>query len=48
MALLLLPSLTVAQDTAQVRRMFEAGRYQQVIETASEAAPPEAIYNRCA
>ena len=44
MALLLLPSLTVAQDTAQVRRMFEAGRYQQVIETATEAAPPEAIY----
>jgi tetratricopeptide (TPR) repeat protein len=44
MALLLLPSLTVAQDTAQVRRMFEAGQYQQVIETASEAAPPEALY----
>jgi tetratricopeptide (TPR) repeat protein len=44
MALLLLPSLTVAQDTAQVRRMFEAGQYQQVIETAGEAAPPEAIY----
>jgi len=44
MALLLLPSLAVAQDTAQVRRMFEAGQYQQVIETAGEAAPPEAIY----
>ena len=44
MALLLLPSLTVAQDTAQVRRMFEAGQYQQVIEAATEAAPPEAIY----
>ena len=44
MALLLLPSLAVAQDTAQVRRMFEAGQYQQVIETATESAPPEAIY----
>ena len=44
MALLLLPTAAVAQDTAQVRRMFEAGQYQQVIETATEAAPPEAIY----
>lgn len=44
MALLLLPTAAVAQDTAQVRRMFEAGQYQQVIETAADAAAPEAIY----
>jgi tetratricopeptide (TPR) repeat protein len=44
MALLLLPTAAVAQDTAQVRRMFEAGQYQQVIETAAAADAPEAIY----
>jgi tetratricopeptide (TPR) repeat protein len=43
-ALLLLPTAAVAQDTAQVRRMFEAGQYQQVIETAGNADAPEAIY----
>src|SRR5688572_21221954 len=44
MALLLLPSTVAAQDTAQVRRMFEAGQYRQVIETATDAGAPEAIY----
>ena len=43
-ALLLLPIAAVAQDTAQVRRMFEAGQYQQVIEAAGNADAPEAIY----
>ena len=42
--LLLLPSLATAQDTARVRRMFEAGQYQQVIETAADADAPETIY----
>jgi tetratricopeptide (TPR) repeat protein len=42
MALFLFPSVAIAQDTAQVRRMFEAGQYQQVIEAAADA--PEAIY----
>ena len=41
---LLLPSAAFAQDRAAVRRMFEAGQYQQVIESADDAAPPEAIY----
>ena len=44
MALLLLPIAAVAQDTAQVRRMYEAGQYQQVIEAAGAADAPEAIY----
>lgn len=44
MALLLLPTAAVAQDTAQVRRLFEAGQYQQVIESAADADAPEAIY----
>ena len=41
---LLLPSAASAQDGATVRRMFEAGQYQQVIESADEEASPEALY----
>ena len=32
------------QDAADVRRMFEAGRFQQVVESADESAPPAVIY----
>ena len=41
---LLLPSAAFAQDQACVRRMFEAGQYQQVIESADGEASPEALY----
>ena len=41
---LLLPSAASAQDGAAVRRMFEAGQYQQVIEAADDTALPEALY----
>ena len=41
---LLLPSASAAQDGATVRRMFEAGQYQQVIENADGGASPEALY----
>jgi tetratricopeptide (TPR) repeat protein len=41
---LLLPSAASAQDGATVRRMFEAGQYQQVIENADGEASPEALY----
>lgn len=41
---LLLPSAASAQDGATVRRMFEAGQYQQVIESADDGASPEALY----
>ena len=40
----LLPSAAYAQDAAAVRRMFEAGQYQQAIETADSAASPETLY----
>ena len=43
-ALLLVPAIASAQDAAQVRRLFEAGQYQQAIETADAAAAPEALY----
>jgi tetratricopeptide (TPR) repeat protein len=44
MALLTLPSPAVAQDAAQVRRMFDAGQYQQVVEAAATGDEPVAIY----
>ena len=41
---LLVPCAAFAQDTAEVRRMFEAGQYQQVIETAGSTAEPGTLY----
>ena len=41
---LLVPSSLLAQEGAEVRQMFEAGQYQQVIEIADGAASPEALY----
>jgi tetratricopeptide (TPR) repeat protein len=32
------------QDAAEVRRMFEAGRFQQVVESASDDAAPGVVY----
>lgn len=43
-ALLVLPVVASAQDAAEVRRMFEAGRYQQVVETAGSEAAPAVMY----
>ncbi len=43
-ALLLVPTVALAQDSAEVRRLFEAGQYQQAIQTADAAAAPEALY----
>jgi tetratricopeptide (TPR) repeat protein len=40
----LLPALAFAQDAAEVRKMYEAGRYQQVVERSSEGAAPAVVY----
>ena len=44
LVVLLLPNAAFAQDGATVRRMFEAGQYQQVIESAEGEASPDALY----
>jgi tetratricopeptide (TPR) repeat protein len=44
LAIVLLPSLAFAQDAAEVRKLFEAGRHQQVVEAASADAAPDVIY----
>ena len=43
-ALLLFPTVALAQDAAEARRLFEAGQYQQAIQTADAAAAPDALY----
>ena len=42
--LALLPLSALAQDAQEFQRMFEAGKYQEVVETASDDAPPEVLY----
>lgn len=42
--LALVPMAALAQDASELQRMFEAGKYQQVVETASSAAQPAVIY----
>jgi tetratricopeptide (TPR) repeat protein len=34
----------LAQDAAALQKMFEAGRYQQVVEAAGNDAPPAVLY----
>lgn len=43
-AFILLPVVASAQDAAEVRRLFEAGRYQQVVEAAGADAAPDVVY----
>jgi tetratricopeptide (TPR) repeat protein len=38
------PLAAQAQDAAQFQRMFEAGKYQQVVESTSSDAPPPVLY----
>jgi len=41
---LLFPGIALAQDAASVRKMYEAGRYQQVVEQSNESSGPDVIY----
>lgn len=43
-AFVLLPVVASAQDAAEVRKLFEAGRYQQVVEVAGPDAAPDVVY----
>ena len=43
-ALVLMPALAFGQDAAEVRRMFEAGHFQQVVESSSGDAAPAVVY----
>jgi tetratricopeptide (TPR) repeat protein len=43
-AILLIPTVAAAQDAAQVRKLFEAGQYQQAIDTAEGGESASALY----
>lgn len=43
-ASMLVPTVLFAQDPAEVRRLYEAGQYQQVVESAGAAAAPDVVY----
>jgi tetratricopeptide (TPR) repeat protein len=44
LACILVPTVALAQDSVQVRKMFEAGRYQQVVDSAGDASAPDVLY----
>jgi tetratricopeptide (TPR) repeat protein len=42
----LVPVLAFAQDPGEIQRLFEAGRYQQIVDASSPDSPPEVQYTR--
>jgi tetratricopeptide (TPR) repeat protein len=44
LALACAPAVAFAQNPAQTQKLFEAGRYQQVVEATTPEAPPAALY----
>jgi len=42
--MLLVPAVVLAQDPAQIQRLFEAGKYQQVVESTTPDSPPDVLY----
>ena len=41
---LLSPIMARAQDPAEIQRLFEAGKYQQVVDSTTPAAAPDVLY----
>ena len=41
---ILLPALAMAQDPGEIQRLFEAGRFQQVVAASNPASPPDVLY----
>jgi outer membrane protein assembly factor BamD (BamD/ComL family) len=44
LAILLVPAVVLAQDPAQIQRLFESGKYQQVVESTTPDSPPDVLY----
>jgi len=44
LAMLLTPALVMAQDPGQIQRLFESGKYQQVVDSTTPDSPPEVLY----
>jgi outer membrane protein assembly factor BamD (BamD/ComL family) len=43
-ALVLMPMVVLAQDPGQIQRLFESGRYQQVVDSTTPDSPPDVLY----
>ena len=41
---LLLPVAVLAQDPAQIQRLYESGKYQQVVDSTTPDSPPDVLY----
>src|SRR4030095_15880785 len=44
LAMLLIPTVVLAQDPAQIQRLFESGKYQQVVDSTTPDSPPDVIH----
>jgi protein O-GlcNAc transferase len=42
----LLPALAWAQNPGEIQRLYEAGRYQQVVDSTTPDSPPDVLYTR--
>ena len=40
----LIPALAIAQDPGEIQRLFEAGKFQQVVAASTPASPPDVLY----
>jgi tetratricopeptide (TPR) repeat protein len=41
---ILFPTLALAQDPGEIQRLFEAGRFQQVVAASTPNSPPDVLY----
>ena len=44
LASLLIPVAVLAQDPAQIQRLYESGKYQQVVDSTTPDSPPDVLY----
>ena len=44
LAMLLMPTAVLAQDPGQIQRLFESGKYQQVVDSTTPDSPPDVLY----
>ena len=44
LAILFLSTAVMAQDPGQIQRLFESGKYQQVVDSTTPDSPPDVLY----
>ena len=43
-AMVLIPTVVLAQDPVQIQRLFESGKYQQVVDSTTPDSAPDVLY----